>query len=88
MFIRPEPEELEDFKPDFVVLNASKATNPDWKKQGLNSENFIFFNLTEGMASYRRNMVWRGDEKRDIFCYELLPATQGNSLNALFCKCG
>ncbi len=45
MFIRPEPEELEDFKPDFVVLNASKATNPDWQKQGLNSENFIFFNL-------------------------------------------
>ncbi len=25
MFIRPEPEELENFKPDFVVLNASKC---------------------------------------------------------------
>jgi phosphoenolpyruvate carboxykinase (ATP) len=50
MFIRPEQEELKEFKPEFVVLNASKATNPDWKKQGLNSENFVFFNLSEGMA--------------------------------------
>jgi len=48
MFIRPDPEELDDFKPDFVVLNASKAKNPDWRQQGLNSENYIFFNLTEG----------------------------------------
>ena len=88
MFIRPEPEELENFKPDFVVLNASKATNPDWQKQGLNSENFIFFNLTEGMADYRRNMVWRRDEKRNLLCYELLPASQRNSLDALLCECG
>jgi len=29
MFIRPEESELETFKPDFVVLNAAKATNPD-----------------------------------------------------------
>ena len=47
MFIRPEKEELDDFIPDFVVLNASKTKNPDWQKQGLNSENFVFFNLTE-----------------------------------------
>ncbi len=75
MFIRPEPEELENFKPDFVVLNASKATNPDWKKQGLNSENFIFFNLTGGHGRNWRNMVWRRNEKRNIFRNELLPPT-------------
>jgi len=46
MFIRPESDELDNFKPDFVVLNASKAKNPDWQQQGLNSENFVFFNLT------------------------------------------
>jgi len=66
MFIRPEPEELDNFKPDFVVLNASKATNPDWKKQGLNSENFIFFNLTECMAVI--GGTWYGGEmKKGIF---------------------
>jgi len=66
MFIRPEPEELNDFKPEFVVLNASKATNPDWQKQGLNSENFILFNLTEGIAVI--GGTWYGGEmKKGIF---------------------
>jgi phosphoenolpyruvate carboxykinase (ATP) len=66
MFIRPEPEELIDFKPDFVVLNASKAKNPDWKQQGLNSENFILFNLTEGMSVI--GGTWYGGEmKKGIF---------------------
>ncbi len=66
MFIRPEPEELEDFKPEFVVLNASKTTNPDWEKQGLNSENFVFFNLTEGMSVI--GGTWYGGEmKKGIF---------------------
>lgn len=66
MFIRPEPEELDDFKPDFVVLNASKSKNPDWKKQGLNSENFVFFNLMEGMLII--GGTWYGGEmKKGIF---------------------
>lgn len=66
MFIRPEPDELIDFKPDFVVLNASKAKNPDWKEQGLNSENFILFNLTEGMSVI--GGTWYGGEmKKGIF---------------------
>jgi phosphoenolpyruvate carboxykinase (ATP) len=66
MFIRPTDEELTDFKPDFVVLNASKATNPDWQKQGLNSENFIFFNLTECMALI--GGTWYGGEmKKGVF---------------------
>ena len=28
MFIRPTEEELENFKPDFIVLNAAKTRNP------------------------------------------------------------
>lgn len=48
MFIRPSIYELQNFgEPDFIVMNGSKATNPNWKEQGLNSENFILFNLTE-----------------------------------------
>lgn len=66
MFIRPEPEELDSFKPDFVVLNASKAKNPEWQQQGLNSENFVIFNLTEGMLVI--GGTWYGGEmKKGIF---------------------
>jgi phosphoenolpyruvate carboxykinase (ATP) len=66
MFIRPELRELEGFTPQFVVLNASKTTNPDWKKQGLNSENFVLFNLTTGMAVI--GGTWYGGEmKKGIF---------------------
>ena len=66
MFIRPDKEELENFVPGFVVLNASKTTNPDWKKQGLNSENFIFFNLAAGMSVI--GGTWYGGEmKKGIF---------------------
>ena len=66
MFIRPEAEELENFNPDFVVLNASKTSNPNWKEQGLHSENFVLFNLTEGMAVI--GGTWYGGElKKGIF---------------------
>lgn len=66
MFIRPESEELENFEPGFVVLMASKCTNPDWKEQGLNSENFVMFNLTENMLIV--GGTWYGGEmKKGIF---------------------
>ena len=66
MFIRPSDEELETFKPDFVMLNAAKTTNPAWKEQGLNSEVFVFFNLTERMGVIGGS--WYGGEmKKGIF---------------------
>ncbi len=66
MFIRPSDEELEDFEPDFVVLNAAKTTNPKWEKQGLNSDVFVFFNLTEKKAVIGGS--WYGGEmKKGIF---------------------
>lgn len=66
MFIRPEQDELDSFQPDFVVLMASKCTNPDWKEQGLNSENFVMFNLTENMLII--GGTWYGGEmKKGIF---------------------
>lgn len=66
MFIRPEPEELEGFEPDFVVLNASKTSNDRWKEQGLNSEVFAAFNLKEKMACI--GGTWYGGEmKKGIF---------------------
>lgn len=66
MFIRPTEEELKDFEPDFVILHACKATNPQWKEQGLNSDVFAAFNLKERMACI--GGTWYGGEiKKGIF---------------------
>ena len=66
MFIRPTEAELVDFSPDFVVLNGSKCVNPQWKEQGLNSENFVAFNLTENLQVI--GGTWYGGEmKKGLF---------------------
>lgn len=66
MFIRPSEEELKRFSPDFIVMNGAKCTNPDWEAQGLNSENFVAFNLTERMQLI--GGTWYGGEmKKGMF---------------------
>lgn len=67
MFIRPSEDELAHFgEPDFVVMNASKATFGQYKDHGLNSENFIAFNLTEKMQLI--GGTWYGGEmKKGLF---------------------
>lgn len=66
MFIRPTDAELETFEPDFVVMNGAKATNPNWKEQGLNSENFVAFNMTERIQLI--GGTWYGGEmKKGMF---------------------
>ncbi len=67
MFIRPTKEELANFgEPDFVSMNASKTTNPNWKAQGLNSEVYTVFNLTEKMHVV--GGTWYGGEmKKGMF---------------------
>jgi phosphoenolpyruvate carboxykinase (ATP) len=67
MFIRPTAEELKSFgEPDFIVLNGSETSNPNWKEHGLNSENFILFNLTEKMQII--GGTWYGGEmKKGMF---------------------
>ncbi|UPR52277.1 phosphoenolpyruvate carboxykinase (ATP) [Vibrio cyclitrophicus] len=66
MFIRPTDEELATFEPDFVVMNGAKTTNPNWEKQGLNSENFVAFNLTERVQII--GGTWYGGEmKKGMF---------------------
>ena len=66
MFIRPTDEELANFKPDFIVMNGAKCTNPQWKEQGLNSENFVAFNLTERIQLI--GGTWYGGEmKKGMF---------------------
>ena len=46
MFIKPTAEERENFEPDFVVYNASKAKVENYKELGLNSETAAMFNIT------------------------------------------
>ncbi|MCD1126110.1 phosphoenolpyruvate carboxykinase (ATP) [Jinshanibacter sp. LJY008] len=66
MFIRPTDEELQNFEPDFIVMNGAKCTNPNWKAQGLNSENFVAFNLTERIQLI--GGTWYGGEmKKGMF---------------------
>ncbi|PWC14753.1 phosphoenolpyruvate carboxykinase (ATP) [Brenneria corticis] len=66
MFIRPSDEELQDFEPDFIVINGAKCTNPQWREQGLNSENFVAFNLTERIQLI--GGTWYGGEmKKGMF---------------------
>ncbi len=67
MFIRPSIQELVNFgEPDFVVMNGSKVTNNNYKEHGLNSENFIIFNLTEKIQIIGGS--WYGGEmKKGMF---------------------
>ena len=46
MFIQPTAEELENFEPNFIVYNASKAKVENYKELGLNSETAVMFNIT------------------------------------------
>ncbi|MGL9760286.1 MAG: phosphoenolpyruvate carboxykinase (ATP) [Symbiopectobacterium sp.] len=66
MFIRPQEDELIQFEPDFIVMNGAKCTNPQWQEQGLNSENFVAFNLTERIQLI--GGTWYGGEmKKGMF---------------------
>lgn len=66
MFITPSAEELANFTPDFIVMNGAKCTNSQWQSQGLNSENFVAFNLTERIQLI--GGTWYGGEmKKGLF---------------------
>lgn len=67
MFIRPSHYELENYgEPDFVSINASKTSDPNWKEHGLHSEVFVLFNLTKKMQII--GGTWYGGElKKGIF---------------------
>ena len=66
MFIKPTEEELKDFKPDFVVYNASKAKVENYKELGLNSETAVAFNLTT-REQVIANTWYGGEMKKGMF---------------------
>ncbi len=65
MFIRPSEEDLKTFEPDFVMLNACKTVNSNWKEQNLNSEVFVAFNISKKMAVVGGS--WYGGEIKKGF---------------------
>ena len=66
MFIKPTEEELANFKPDFVVYNASKAKVENYKELGLNSETAVVFNITS-REQVIINTWYGGEMKKGMF---------------------
>ena len=66
MFIQPTEEELENFVPDFVVYNASKAKVENYKELGLNSETAVVFNITS-REQVIINTWYGGEMKKGMF---------------------
>ena len=66
MFIKPTAEELENFEPDFVVYNASKAKVENYKELGLNSETAVVFNITS-KEQVIVNTWYGGEMKKGMF---------------------
>ena len=66
MFIVPSEEELENFEPDFVVYNASKAKVENYKELGLNSETAVVFNITS-REQVIINTWYGGEMKKGMF---------------------
>ena len=66
MFIRPTEEEQANFKPDFVVYNASKAKVENWKELGLHSETCVMFNITSH-EQVILNTWYGGEMKKGMF---------------------
>ena len=66
MFIKPSAEELENFEPDFVCYNASKAKVENYKELGLNSETAVAFNITS-REQVILNTWYGGEMKKGMF---------------------
>ncbi|MEI6823420.1 MAG: phosphoenolpyruvate carboxykinase (ATP), partial [Bacteroidota bacterium] len=65
MFIRPTEEELKDFTPDFVMLNACRTSNSKWQEFNMNSEVYTVFNIKERFAVV--GGTWYGGEIKKGF---------------------
>jgi phosphoenolpyruvate carboxykinase (ATP) len=67
MFIRPtDPAELENFEPDFTVLNCCSQIDEDWKKHNLHSETAVVFNIEKQKACVFGS-YYGGENKKGIF---------------------
>ena len=74
MFIRPEPNALDNFSPDFTIINASDVKNENFKEHGMNSESFVIFHMAKKIAIIG-GTEYAGEMKKGIFSvlHYLLP---------------
>ncbi len=66
MFIQPTEAELENFEPNFVIYNASKAKVENYKELGLRSETCVAFNTTSREQCII-NTWYGGEMKKGMF---------------------
>ena len=85
MFIRPNQSELDDFKPEFTIINASEIVNEDFEKYGLNSSTFVIFNLEKRLAIIG-GTEYAGEMKKGVFSvlHYLLPL---QNVLSMHCSC-
>ena len=74
MFIRPESNDLDNFSPDFTIINASEIKNENFKEHGMNSESFVIFHMAKKIAIIG-GTEYAGEMKKGIFSvlHYLLP---------------
>lgn len=67
MFIRPATkEELQDFEPDFTVINTCSQIDEDWERHGLHSETAVVFN-PDKKCGVVLGSYYGGEMKKGIF---------------------
>ena len=66
MFIRPQAGDLDNFTPDFTIINASSVFNEEFEKHGMNSETFIIFHMGKRIAIIG-GTEYGGEMKKGIF---------------------
>jgi ATP-dependent phosphoenolpyruvate carboxykinase len=67
MFIRPsDTSELENFEPDFTVINCCSQVDDDWQKHKLHSETAVVFNV-EKKTAVIFGTWYGGENKKGIF---------------------
>ena len=68
MFINPKSDELDDFKPDFTVINVGNMFLKNYQEYGLRSEVFILFDF-ERKIGIIGGSNYSGEMKKGIFSY-------------------
>lgn len=66
MFLSLKNSETFYGEPDFTIINASNLKNPEWEKQGLNSENFVAINIEKRLGLIG-GTSYTGENKKLVF---------------------
>jgi ATP-dependent phosphoenolpyruvate carboxykinase len=88
MFIRPvDPSELDDFVPDFTVINSCSVKVDDYEALNLNSETAVVFDIEQGEGVIF-GTYYGGENKKGIFSLMnyLLPLSKPHPQLPMHCS--